>query len=77
MKAKGFVWAFVWIFGIVVVFCAAFLVTIKFYIEPAYDYLYQENVEARIVQLHEEIAERDRKIASIESELEMYKAFAN
>jgi len=69
---KGLRWAFVFALIVLVAFCAAFMISIKLYIEPAYDYLSKEKIEQQISDLKQQIADKDRQIASLTEELDRY-----
>lgn len=61
------------LFILIIAFCAAFLLTLKFVIEPAYTYVKTENVQQYINELKQEITQKDQQIINLENELEIYK----
>ncbi len=71
---KGIKWAIVWILVILVVFCASFVLTVKLYIEPAYEYISKDRVESYIADLNQQIADREEQIEELEAELEKYRS---
>lgn len=69
---KGVLWGVFWAAVLIVAFCAAFMLSIKLYIEPAYDYMTKENIEQQISDLKQQITDKDKKITELQDELDIY-----
>ena len=64
-------------FILIIAFCAAFLLTLKFVIEPAYTYVKTENVQTYIAKLEQEITQKNQEIENLQTELDIYKSSKN
>lgn len=57
----------------IVCFCASFVITVKYVIEPRYKYMTDKGVLNEIKQLKTVIMEKEQKILKLEEQLQLYK----